>query len=190
MVENPLSSGEQKGGKMFASAQYSLVLFSILFGGGCLETKDGLELNSGHSGAIEESCQCDPRQDGSFESAVEDLPENEDLPQDAISLTPMDLGLERQCSMFSRPVHFQIEKERPAVFLLQAVPGLRYCVEVYRLSGYITLSREEGETHRTQNLFRWCLERNLEEGERPAKLDVVSLTPEAEFEVKLKRGEE
>lgn len=114
-----------------------------------------------------------------------------------VALTPMNLSLEWTCSAFSEPWWtFTSTEEDPLEFLLLPTPDRLYCVEITRLSGYITLRHEEGDVTRNEGstIFTWCLQRNsddfgaLGEEEVPALLEVMPLTPEAQFTVQLQRG--
>ena len=109
-------------------------------------------------------------------------------------LTPMDLALEESCATFSSPVHFSIDNAHPGVFVLQPITGLQYCVYVMRESGYITLQHEEGRVMRDSDSFSWCVERERPDASAannlPAKLEVLSLTRESTFSLRLRRGME
>lgn len=114
-----------------------------------------------------------------------------------VALTPMNLSLEWTCSAFSEPWWtFTSTEEDPLEFLLLPTPDRLYCVEITRLSGYITLRHEEGDVTRNEGstIFTWCLQRNsddfgaLGEEEVPALLEVMPLTPESQFTVQLQRG--
>lgn len=172
-------------GRINSLVLFLFVFFLLLFETGCLETKEGLDFES--SGETQTSCWCETSQtDAGFEPVSE--PVVESITEDAIELTPITPYLEWQCAMFSRPVHFQVQEGDPAVFLLQPVATLRYCVEVNRLSGYLTLSHKEGEVRREQDLFTWCIARDMKEmADTPAKLEVQTLTPKGSFEISLKR---
>lgn len=116
----------------------------------------------------------------------------------SVAITPMDPREEEECSRFSTPFHFTIEEAHAGTFFLQPALLTPYCIEVHRESGYITLRHEEGVVHRAENLFTWCLTRNEAEGTQdentlvpePALLEVLSLTPSAQFSITLMRGRE
>lgn len=181
---------EEKEEIMFGRIN-SLVLFLLVTG--CLETKEGLDFESSGETQEAETCWCGTgQQDAHFGPVSEPVSEPvvESIAKDGIELTPMDRDLEWQCAMFSRPVRFLVQEDDPAIFLLQPVSTLRYCVEVNRLSGYLTLSHKEGEVRREQDLFTWCVTRDIGAMSGPMRLEVQALTPEASFEISLKRGGE
>lgn len=93
--------------------------------------------------------------------------------------------IERYCQVYAREQRFTARKEHPRNFILYGSWDTWYCVSVIRTTGYITLSHDEGDVTREGERFRWCV---LGEGEEnPKRLNIQSLSPEAEFWVKLER---
>lgn len=184
----------EKEENMFGRIRYSIPFPIFIFPftiGGCLETKDGLaEEDSSAEADFEgfdvQSCECGETPPLEKEPKVENLsPEGE-----SIALTPTSPELEWSCALFSDPVRFTIEEEAPARFTLQMTAALRYCVEVKREQGYLTVRHEKGDVSRHDDWFQWCHELQPRENAGTTWLEVLALTPQTTFTIQLRRGEE
>lgn len=170
---------------MFGQRQIFSLSIALL---GCLETKEGLD--TAPDSDLFPANDCETAMPS--EPVIEPLPlETEtDPPESGMPLTPMDPQAEWMCSLAANPLRFTVKEDDPAVFYLQPVREITYCVRVERIEGYITLQHEEGEVERNNDLFTWCMRRPWESTMGIlAELRVLALTPEAEFTVVLRRGE-
>lgn len=117
---------------------------------------------------------------------------------DQVALTSMNLDIEWTCGAFSQPFRtFTSIEDDPVEFLLLPTPDMLYSVEVIPLTGSIALGYGEGDVvHDDEtDIYTWYLARwsddfgALGEENVPARLSVISLTPQSRFKVQLKRGE-
>ena len=92
---------------------------------------------------------------------------------------------EPYCRRFHAEEVLDLVEDEPHGYLLYGMNGETYCVDVYRMSGYITLSKEEGTVRRDDDHFEWCVE--TPGLATPLRLLVRSLTPEARYTMKLRR---
>lgn len=98
-------------------------------------------------------------------------------PPGEVELTPETPDAD--CSADHEMRGFEIYENFPLTVVLAGIPGVHYCLEVYRMRGYITISHEEGRVTRDGKIFTWC----VTAAEEPSEMIVRSLTAQSEIEL-------
>lgn len=78
-----------------------------------------------------------------------------------------------------------VEKQLPVDVDLYGEMGIRYCIGIRRLSGYITISHERGDIDRADDEFYWCV---VQQSSHPEHMTFRSLTREARVRLLLPHG--
>lgn len=77
---------------------------------------------------------------------------------------------------------FKINNITGKYVVLYGIPHVRYCVEIKRLNGYLSIMHDDGMVRRNEDGFTWC---TIPSTRDPQSARVIALTPIAEFQLSL-----
>ena len=136
-----------RGRIWFFISVFSTVFLMFLFGTNC----GSEEFSSAHDAS--EKTGSDPS--GSPATSVELCMDRYSTPPGEVWLTPETPDADCPADYDMRL--FELYENFPLTLALEGAPGIAYCLTVYLMRGYITVSHEEGSVTREGKLFTWCI---------------------------------